>query len=256
MPTVLTDLQLQTFRETGIVRLDRAFEATDALHVQGLAWDHLAGKGVDPDDPSTWLPDRFRGLGNLRRELPWERTRTPRLRSAINDLLGHKKWSFGEYTGLLVSPPESPRTPWKIARGDWHWDSGGVGLWTPGESVWLWGILSTLPPRSGGTLLLEGSAALVGEFKAECEARSVWSTTERFREWHPYLRRLYGLDPSDDPDDFLSTTVDDVGRRLRVTEITGEPGDVVITQPGILHRVPQHHGDKPRFLSLRRLPAL
>jgi hypothetical protein len=257
MPSVLTDEQLQTFWETGVLRLNAAFEAADALHIQGLVWDHLAASGVDRGDPATWLPDRFRGLGNLRRELPWERiTRSSRVRGALDELLGRKKWLFGEYEGLLASPPESPRAPWKIARGDWHWDGGAPGPWAPSDAVWLWGILCSLPPRSGGTLLLEGSAALVGEFKAECEARSIWSTRERFREWHPYLRRLYGLDPSDDPREFLSTSVDDVGRRLRVIEITGEPGDMVITQPGILHRVPQHHGGFPRFLSLRRLPAL
>lgn len=257
MSSVFTDEQLQSFTETGVSQLQSAFAPADALHIQGLVWKHLEARGVDRADPATWLPERFRGLGHLRRELPWERiTRSPRVRGALDDLLGRKKWSFGEHEGLLVSPPESPRTPWTIARGDWHWDSGAAGPWTPSEGVWLWSILCPLPPRSGGTLLLEGSATLVGEFKAECEARSVWSTRERFQGWHPYLRRLYGLDASDDPLEFLSTTVDDAGRRLRVIEITGEPGDMVITQPGILHRVPQHHGDQPRCLSLRRLPAL
>jgi hypothetical protein len=109
-----------------------------------------------------------------------------------------------------------------------------------------------MPERHGGTLLLEGSRSLLGEFMAECEARSTWSTAERFKTWHPYLRRLYGLEPSDDPGEFLSPFVDDAGRSLRVTEVTGEPGDVVITDAGIVHRIPQHHGTEPRILMLLR----
>jgi hypothetical protein len=85
---------------------------------------------------------------------------------------------------------------------------------------------------------------------AECESRSVWSTKERFKTWHPYLRRLYGLDPADDPDEFPLPFVDDVGRCLQVTEVTGEPGDIVITDADVIHRIPQHHGSEPRILML------
>jgi hypothetical protein len=102
-------------------------------------------------------------------------------------------------------------------------------------------------------LLLQGSRSLLGDFMAECESRSVWSTKERFKNWHPYLRRLYGLDASDDPEEFMVPFIDDAGRRLQVTEVTGEPGDVVITDADIVHRIPQHHGSQPRILLLLRV---
>ncbi len=252
---MLTAEQTEAFRETGIVRLSAAFDADVALQIQERIWEHLEGQGVVRDEPATWLPDRFGSFGELRQRLPVSRLRTPPLRAAFDGLLGRGKWTFPERFGLLVSPPEMPQTPWKIARRDWHWDAGRAGAWSPQEGLFFWCVLGSIPPRSGGTLLLEGSRSLLGAFMAESEAQSVWSTRERFQEWHPYLRRLFGLDPADDPDEFLEPFVDDAGRRLCVTEITGEPGDIFITEPGIVHRIPQHHGSSPRFLSLLRVTA-
>ena len=252
---MLTAEQTEAFRATGIVRVPDAFDAEVALQIQERIWEHLEQNGVVRDEPATWLPERFGGFGGVRQQLPVGRLRTPRLRGAFDDLLGRSKWTFPERIGLLVSPPEMPQTPWKIARRDWHWDAGQAGPWSQKEGLFFWCVLGLIPPRSGGTLLLEGSRSLLGEFMAESEAQSVYSTRERFQEWHPYLRRLFGLDPADDPDEFLEPFVDEVGRRLRVMEVTGQPGDVIITEPGIVHRIPQHHGSSPRFLSLLRVAA-
>lgn len=253
MPRQLRTTGVETFLETSVLRVPGAFAPADALGIRELAWQHLARQGVSRRDPATWIPERFRGFGSLRQELPLARLRTPALRKVLDELLGRGKWRFPEQGGLLVGPPESPRKPWRIARKDWHWDAGHAGAWTPSEGLFLWCPLHAIPARCGGTLLLEGSRSLLGEFMAECEARSVWSTNQRFQTWHPYLRRLFGLDPADDPDEFLTPFIDDAGRRLQVSEVTGEPGDVVITDSGIVHRIPQHHGSEPRFILLLRV---
>jgi hypothetical protein len=244
---------LETFERTSVLRLPAAYDAEDALAMQRVVWDHLTRQGVVRTDPETWLPERCRVPRDVCRQLPLGRLRTPRLRGVLDDLLGRGKWEFAERAGILAGPPESPRTPWKVARGDWHWDAGHAGPWTPSEGLFLWCPLVSMPERSGGTMLLEGSRSLLGDFMAECEARSIWSTAERFATWHPYTRRLFGLDPADDPDDFLGPFVDDVGRHLRVSEVTGEPGDVVLTDADIVHRIPQHHGSELRVLMLHRV---
>lgn len=252
VPTRRVTEQLESFQRTSILRVPAAFDAADALSMQELVWAHLATRGVVRGDPGTWLPDRFDVPRDVNRQLPIARLRTPRLRGILDDLLGRGMWEFAERAGVLLSPPESPRTPWTVARRDWHWDAGHAGPWTPSEGVFLWCPLVRLRERSGGTLLLEGSRSLLGDFMAECEARSAWSTQERFKTWHPYLRRLYGMDPCDDPDEFLVPFQDDMGRRLRVAEASGDPGDVVITDAGIVHRIPQNHGSTPRMLMLLR----
>jgi len=218
--------------------------------MQQLVWEHLERQGVVREDSETWLPERFDVPRDVCRQLPLGRLRSQRLRGVLDDLMGRAKWEFAERPGVLVGPPESPRAPWKVARKDWHWDHGHSGPWTPSEGLLLWCPLTPMPQRCGGTLLLEGSRSLLGDFMAESESQSEWSTVERFKNWHPYLRRLYGLDPADDPDEFLVPSEDDRGRSMRVTEVTGEPGDVVITDADVVHRIPQHHGSHPRILML------
>jgi len=50
----------------------------------------------------------------------------------------------------------------------------------------------------------------------------------------------------------------DIGDRssCRSRSLTGEPGDVVIGHPGLLHSPSPHRGERPRFMRVQRLRAV
>jgi hypothetical protein len=105
-------------------------------------------------------------------------------------------------------------------------------------------------------MLLAGSFRLLNGFFAGLSASERQAAQGRLRQRflasHPYLRILAGIDPSAaDRLDFLAPQRDADGHELQVVEAAGEPGDVWLTDPHVLHAKPVHHGPRPRFLSIR-----
>ena len=43
------------------------------------------------------------------------------------------------------------------------------------------------------------------------------------------------------------------GIPVRVAELTGEPGDMIVGHPWLLHAIARNCGDKPRFMCVQRI---
>jgi hypothetical protein len=76
---------------------------------------------------------------------------------------------------------------------------------------------------------------------------------------HPWLARLTGVTPepagaADRLDYFLDWQSDERGRRLRVVETGGDPGDVLLCHPFLYHAASQNHRRVPRFMCNRTTP--
>jgi hypothetical protein len=73
-----------------------------------------------------------------------------------------------------------------------------------------------------------------------------------FQRAHPSLAALSGHAPS--PADrraaFMADGVEIEGIRLRVVELTGEPGDIVFAHPTIVHCVSPNCGTWPRMMRI------
>lgn len=178
------------------------------------------------------------------------RVQTPRLTAALDQLLGGGLWSYPkQWGGLMVGPPAPVGTPWTLTDRAWHWDDISLA------GAALFCLYSDLEPRSGGTLLVEGSGRLLHDWYQQLPpeaSRKARNLRGRFLAGHPFLRRLSGRDPVDaDPDDLLSPYVDDDGPRLCVTEVSGRAGDVFVVHSNLLHAKPVHTGTQPRFLAVR-----
>ena len=98
----------------------------------------------------------------------------------------------------------------------------------------------------GKRLVLETPDETEADFRFEATGSGTRVSVEH--------RLLPGRDPVDrDPDDLLATHVDAEGRRLRVTEVSGEAGDVIVCHSNVVHAAPVHTGTAPRFLCVRHL---
>ena len=71
----------------------------------------------------------------------------------------------------------------------------------------------------------------------------------------PWLRALSRADdPDPDRNDrFMAADHDADGIRVRVVELTGRPGEVVITHPWVLHHAAPSVGTYPRMMRGRNL---
>ena len=100
-----------------------------------------------------------------------------------------------------------------------------------------------------------GSHKVVARFAAEragVEGEKAHVTRSAFYASHPWLAQLINHDGGSDRINqlFEGTRID--GIPVRVVELTGEPGDVVITHPLIAHSIAPNCASRPRFMRIAR----
>lgn len=252
--SALTPAEVAAFHDRGVVRVEQAFPHQVALEVQDVLWCEAGQRlGVRRDDPDSW-PAGGWGTSAQAKSVT-TRVQTARLSAALDQLLGPGGWRYPRRGGgLLVGAPE-PGRRWTLTDRAWHWD----GDQQIGATMFC--VFADVGPRSGGTLLVEGSGRLLLDWYRHRFAGGVPDPAPRNRELRPeflaadpWLRRLSGRDPvPHDPDDLLATYDDERGHRLRVTEVTGRAGDVFVCHSNLLHASPVHTGSVPRFLAVRAI---
>lgn len=254
MATPLDPADVDRFHEGGVLRVPAAFPREVALQIQDTLWRDLERRrGIRRGDPDSWYASDWGGSSAVKSVVA--RTQTPRLAATLDQLLGAGRWRYPQGWGtLLVGPPAPAGTPWTLTDRAWHWD----GLRTVG--AWVFCLYCDLEPRAGGTLLVEGSGPLLQRWYDQLPvgvSRRTRSLRNRFLSDHRFLRQLSGRDPvARDPEDLLSPYGGEDGTRLRVTEVTGRAGDVVIAHPNVLHAAPVHAGTTPRFLAIRYVDSV
>ena len=144
---------------------------------------------------------------------------------------------------------------WTVPTEVWHTDFDFVPTTEPAGTM-VFGFLSEVGERGGGTVVIEGSHRLVKQFVDRHDSGFL-SKMKRVRlalmESETWLRDLA---TSGDPDErnqrFIHTeTVS--GVPLRVVELTGQPGDVVLCQPWLLHAVAPNCSEQPRMMCVQRI---
>jgi len=274
----LSTAEIDTFRSRGVLWLRHAFTEDTAQAVRDFIFAELERlHGIRASDRSTWtLPHGHNlwgavwpGLNRSAEHPVYQRIGTPRLLGAVHDLLGGEPRLPKRWGGFLTNPPDSvflppgaPPPAWRVPAEGWHWD----GRWQPGSSssaVWVFTFFGSVPPRAGGTLLVEGSGQLLDAFMlslSEHERSAKQSMLrERFCRFHPWIAQLTGHAlPADyararSPEELMREYSEPNGVRLRVVEATGEPGDAILCHPHILHARPPQHGDEPRLMAVTAL---
>jgi len=110
----------------------------------------------------------------------------------------------------------------------------------------MFAYLSTVAPQGGGTLVIAGSHRLVtagdgGERAPQIRAR--------LAARHDWFRDLWRRSPDEDRRARFMTegaTIDGVD--VRVVELTGRPGDLMVWHPALLHNGSPNCRTRPRFM--------
>ena len=131
----------------------------------------------------------------------------------------------------------------------WHLDYPVRGP-RPGDwAVKMLCLLSPLAPRGGGTLLLSGSHRLVGELAAAGHRGGSADVRTELARRHEWLRALLSrTEGIDRVRRFMEEGALIDGVPVRVVELTGSTGDVVLFHPWLLHTVAPNRRREPRLL--------
>ncbi len=253
---MLDDQQREQFARDGFVRIPDAF---DPAGMAERVWQYLAPRGIDRGDPSTWPPDTVHHLQKLRPSPAFAAIGSATTISAVDSLLGAGAWARPKHWGQFLVTFPSPG-PWVLPHRVWHADTSYLEPGEPPRGVLLFSYLDRVGPGAGGTLLLAGSHRLVPRFVAGRPALGKEPSSqsrEAFFRSHRWLTDLVSeedaavTDPVVRRERFMTETDLD-GVAVRVVDLTGEPGDIVLQHRLVAHCAAPNCSDRARLMRVSR----
>lgn len=246
MSAVLTKSEIDEFQRDGFVVLKGAFSRTDAVAMEDAWWRELFETyGICRDDRSTWFqPARDLREGKVS---PMQmKIQTGRVKGAIDDLMGEGAWSWPKTWGRAIATfPQGGA--WEVPTG-WHWDSPVAWHRDGIASVFAFTFVGAVAPGGGGTAVLAGSHRLLRHWEGDMAGKDARAQREWLYRAHPWLAAVAGVNARARP--MLEDGVAIDGIALRVVELCGAPGDMVLCHPTIVHSASANCATWPRFMRI------
>ncbi|MBK7074089.1 MAG: phytanoyl-CoA dioxygenase family protein [Myxococcales bacterium] len=255
------------FAATGLARVPAAFTARDVAAIRSAVWATLAGYGIRADAPTTWIAGGALPLIEIAGALRpgdvgpmWAVGRDPAcaalrpaLARAVDAVFGPGVWSpADEHGGQAMPNLPIAGAPWAVPHAAWHVDEPTVA----GQGA-AWGLLGfacldDVAPGGGATVAVTGSHRALARLAAARGPRAVVTTDDGLAAlaaadpWFAELR-LPG-DAAARRARYLDADHDHAGLPLRVVELTGRAGDLLLMDPRLLHTVAANAGGRPRLV--------
>jgi len=246
----VTPEQHDHFEATGLLRLPGAIDPGAREAMLDRVWAALRARhGFRRDDPQTW---KNRRPGKLKNEIDraggFPELECPVLVDILDTLLGVGVWKPPDRWAVpILGFPAGAR--WALPHRFWHLDLPAPSPPPPLTTLVVLTLLERVEPRGGGTTVVEGSSRLVerlcreGEVSKSGRSVDVRRALRRIDPWFHALWQEGGEARSEQL--FAGTVVR--GVPLRVRELTGEPGDVVVMHPWTLHSISANSRSVPRL---------
>jgi Phytanoyl-CoA dioxygenase (PhyH) len=249
---MLTAEQREEFDRSGIMRLPGAIAPSKLQVMLDFVWDAVERRtDVRRDDLHTWKGQRVMGTQDLPASATFEQIGSAAVCDALDRLFGRRKWQRPErWASMLVTFPEST-AKWNVPHIAWHLDFPASRDLEGLFAARLFVCLARLQRGGGGTVFVEGSHRLVQNLVKDSVARQIRSADARkaLIRSHPWIKRLCSFDEGlDRVRLFMKAGAMIDGVELRVVEMTGEAGDVLITHPLLLHAPATNCSEFPRIV--------
>lgn len=256
---MLTECQRTEFEEKGFTRIPGAFAREQAVAMEGRVWAWLERKyGLARADPASWSVGAPTGLQGLKRQAVFDAIGSAATCAALDALLGPGGWKRPrDWGGFLVNFPSAE--PWSVPSRVWHTDFGFRGPLDRPSGALVFSFLSDVPPGAGGTVVVEGSHRVVRHYLAE-HPRAALGTMKTVRhalmQSDPWLKTLASNEQDPGRSERLMRDGAVVaGVPVRVVELSGEAGDLVIGHNWLLHAGAPNCGSRPRIMRVQRVHA-
>lgn len=239
------------FRELGVVRLDGAFTEEQAAGIRELVWRHIGQRSkVSLASPDSWgraAAGSF-GLKALQGRPEFAPVvDNEAVHAALDVLFEPDGWSAPKRPSAKVLLTFPEHAPWRMPRG-WHIDFGLEQPTWPTFAVKVFAFFDLVEPAGGGTLLLEGSHRVVERFaQGRHEDLSTPAAHNELMHCDPWIEQLaLGGSARHPRQELVGQWNDVLGVPVRVLELTGNPGDVVLAHMHVMHSPSPNAGTRPR----------
>jgi ectoine hydroxylase-related dioxygenase (phytanoyl-CoA dioxygenase family) len=245
----LSPAQRQDFEDRGLVRLEGAIAPRAAGEMADRLWTELDRRfGMQKGRPGTWRTERPNKFQALERAGAFDAMASPAVRDALDELLGEGRWAEPAHWGQVLACFPGTDRDWDVPYQSWHLDAPAEPA-SAGLIGRVFAILAPLAPLGGGTLIATGSHRIVQAIAEREGFLRSGDARKRLQAHHPWFADLMSRSAAKDRvQRFMEadTLVD--GVRLRVEPMTGEPGDVILMHPRILHAAAPNALRAPRLV--------
>ena len=249
----LSAAQRETLDHVGVLRLAAFFPVAEIAAMADALWADLERRfGIARDRPETWSKVRPGQFQAVERAGAFSGLGSTAMLGLADSLLGAGAWEPPKRWGqpLVTFPSET----WDLPRVMWHLDYPAIEA-RPGAlpALKLFTFLEPVPPHGGGTLYVAGSHRLAME-AARGRRRAIPSSKvrQRLEADHPWFARLWAI-AGDEVHALIGVDTLVAGVEVRIGEMTGDPGDLVVMHPAMLHGLAHNALDRPRMMLTQAL---
>jgi len=216
--------QVRRFIDDGFLRLEQAFSHELADECRDILWRDT---GCDPRDPATWTKPVVR-LGDYAQEPFRLAANTPRLHAAFDQIVGAGRWiprpSLGTFPIRFPSADDPGDAGWHVD-GSYYADDGSLRLnvTSRGRALLMLFLFSDVGVDDAPTRIRVGSHLDV--------PRLLEPAGDAGLSFHELAEKL------------------DLGTKRPLAFAVGEPGDVYLCHPFLVHAAQTHRGSAPRFMA-------
>jgi hypothetical protein len=244
---VLTQQRRETFERDGMLSVPGYFDPRDLTAMSDAVWADVRSRyGIERHVPATWHDQRPAQFKSLNRSGAFDALR-PGCAAIADEFFGLGNWEYN-FPGLLVTFPTGS---WAVPHNIWHLDSNPIDYMAGLRNIKVFTFLEPVRPRGGGTCYVEGSNRVVmdrvrnatpDERLRSADIKAILQIEE------PWFRALFTSGWPDREQRFMTEGGTARGIGVCVKELTGEPGDVYIMHPAMLHTPAGNALDRPRMM--------
>lgn len=235
MPTSLTPDLLDIYHREGAVRVSGAVPARDAEAMAATLRRKIEARPKPGARPSK--------LSSRTGE--FDAMASPAVRAVFDELLG--EWEEPDHWGLPLVSFYTGEARWDVPHEPWHIDLGAPPLTRKVARLFV--FLAASRPGGGGTGYIAGSHRLV-EAQMQAAGRPLPSAQVRkaLAARSAWFAALTSRPTGEDRiQRFMEDGSELDGVPVRVCEMLGEPGDVIVMHPRLMH------GTMPNVLATPRM---
>ena len=180
------------------------------------------------------------------------------LQTALDAVFSEGAWCPAPTIGRLIMPAFPMNTEsWDVPRDAWHADEPTFLDRDTPMGILAFVFLDDVRPKGGATVVLSGSPRLL----QKVVQRAVQEDKPHVLQCHEALEVLRNETPSfaallngtGSPEEreqrFMNTSFSCMGMPIRVEELTGAMGDIVLMDPRALHTISPNCSDRARLVA-------
>jgi hypothetical protein len=258
MTSPLTPELRLAYERDGLMVLPGGVGRADVSAMRQSLWGDLERRfGMKPGDPASWTTRNPAGFAELAKTGAFAAMASPVVTGMLDALLGAwvppARWAVPLVTFPEADAPSEVK--WDVPRLHWHLDTPAT-VNEPGIAR-VFVLLNDLEPRGGGTVVALGSHRLLMRIaqRAGHELRSADAKARLYTE-EPWFAGLVETGGTDRVKRFMEDGAEIDGVSVRVTEMTGKAGDVLLMHPTMLHAASMNVSERPRMMLTQWIEAV